>query len=290
MGRLHPWRGFLRRGAAPLLLAWCSVAAAQKPVVVVSFQPLYDVVARVAGEAAQVERAAPLGASPHTFDPTVRDIARLRGADLAVMAGLGADSWLEKYVRASGSQAQVLKLGERLTFSRLRSGRGTDPHWWLDASLMAQAARVVGAQLAALDPAQATAYRTGAEREAARLSALHEELRRTLAPVRGGKLVTFHNAFGYFARAYGLEVVATLAPLEGTEPSVQTLAQAVQTIRSAGVKAVFAEPQLPPGPARAVAAEAGVPLYLLDPEGSAQSPGYAEMMRRNRDTLLRALR
>lgn len=279
-----------RLGAALLLAALLPVAGARKPNVIVSFQPLYDVVTRVAGEAASVERAAPLGASPHTFDPTVRDIVRIREADLAVMAGLGADNWLERYVRASGSRARVLKLGDRLTFVRLRSGRGTDPHWWLDASLMAQAARTVGAQLAALDPAHAAAYRANAEREAGRLDALHAELRRTLAPVRGGGLVTFHNAFGYFARAYGLKVVGTLAPLEGVEPSVRTLAGAVRTIRSAGVKAVFAEPQLPPGPARTVAAEAGVPLYILDPEGSAGAPGYAEMMRRNRDTLLQALR
>lgn len=279
-----------RLSAALLLAALLPVAGARKPNAIVSFQPLYDVVTRVAGEAATVERAAPLGASPHTFDPTVRDIVRIREADLAVMAGLGADTWLERYVRASGSRAQVLKLGDRMTFVRLRSGRGTDPHWWLDASLMAQAARTVGTQLAALDPARAATYRANAEREAERLNALHAELKRTLAPVRGGGLVTFHNAFGYFARAYGLKVVATLAPLEGVEPSARTLAGAVQTIRTARVKAVFAEPQLPPGPARTVAAEAGVPLYTLDPEGSAGSPGYAEMMRRNRDTLLQALR
>lgn len=279
-----------RLSAALLLAALLPVAGARKPNAIVSFQPLYDVVTRVAGEAATVERAAPLGASPHTFDPTVRDIVRIREADLAVMAGLGADTWLERYVRASGSRAQVLKLGDRMTFVRLRSGRGTDPHWWLDASLMAQAARTVGTQLAALDPARAATYRANAEREAERLNALHAELKRTLAPVRGGGLVTFHNAFGYFARAYGLKVVATLAPLEGVEPSARTLAGAVQTIRTARVKAVFAEPQLPPEPARTVAAEAGVPLYTLDPEGSAGSPGYAEMMRRNRDTLLQALR
>lgn len=265
-------------------------AQAQRPTVIVSFQPIYDVVTRVAAGAATVERAAPVGASPHTFDPTVQDIVRIRGADLAILAGMGADNWLEKYVTASGSRARVLKLGDSMTFARLRSGRGTDPHWWLDASVMAQAARRVGEELATLDPPNAAAYRAGAARESRSLLALHAELKQTLAPVRGGGLVTFHNAFGYFARAYGLKVVATLAPLEGVDPSVQSMTQAVRTIRGSGVKAVFAEPQLPAGPARAVAAEAGVPLYTLDPEGSAQSPTYAGMLRRNRDTLLQALK
>lgn len=256
--------------------------------VIVSFQPLHDVVSRVAGDAAQVERAAPIGASPHTFDPTVRDIRRIREADLAVMAGLGADAWLEKYVKASGSGGKVLKLGDVMTFGRRKEGQAIDPHWWLDASLMAQAARRVGQELAALDPAHAGLYRANAEREAKALDALHAELKRTLTPIKGAKLVTFHNAFGYFARAYGLEVAATLAPMHGIEPSVQSMAKAVQTIRRTGAKAVFAEPQLPPGPARTVAREAGVPLFTLDPEGSAQNPAYMDMMRANRDTLLRA--
>lgn len=272
-------------GLAALALS-LSPASALK--VIVSFQPLYDVVMNVAGDAAQVERAAPIGASPHTFDPTVRDIRRIKEADLAVMAGLGADAWLEKYVKASGSRARVLKLGEAMTFERRREGSATDPHWWLDASLMAQAARRTGQELAALDPANATTYRTNAERESKRLDALHAELKRTLAPIRGATMVTFHNAFGYFARAYGLEVAATLAPIHGVEPSVQSMAKAVQTIRQTGAKAVFAEPQLPPGPARTVAQEARVPLFTLDPEGSTQHPTYTDMMRANRDTLLRA--
>ncbi|MFC6593032.1 metal ABC transporter substrate-binding protein [Deinococcus lacus] len=272
------------------LLAALSVSQAGAVKVIVSFQPLYDVVTRVAGGKAQVERAAPIGASPHTFDPTLRDIRRIKEADLAVMAGLGADAWLEKYVKSSGSKARVLKLGDSMTFNRRREGNATDPHWWLDASLMAQAARRTGQELAALDPGNAATYRANAEREARALESLHAELKRTLAPVRGAKLVTFHNAFGYFARAYGLEVAATLAPVHGVEPSVQSMTRAVTTIRRTGAKAVFAEPQLPPGPARTVAREAGVPLYTLDPEGSAQNPSYAGMMRANRDTLLRAFK
>lgn len=274
--------------AAALSLGLGSPAGALT--VVASFQPLYDVLTRVAGPGVQVERMAPAGSSPHTFDPTVRDIHRLREAALAVMAGLGADSWLDRYVRASGSRARVLKLGETITFAKLRVGAATDPHWWLDASLMAQAALRMGADLAAVDPANADRYARNARREAQALNALHGELRRTLAPVRGEKLVTFHNAFGYFARAYGLEVAATIAPLHGVEPSVQSMVRAVQVIRASGARAVFSEPQLPPGPAGTVAREAGVPLYTLDPEGGPAAPTYPQMMRLNRDTLLRALR
>lgn len=269
-------------------LALLCLSQAHALKVIVTFQPLYDVVSRVAGDAAQVERAAPIGASPHTFDPTVRDIRRIKEADLAVMAGLGADAWMKKYVRASGSKASVLSLGDQMNFAKIKVGNATDPHWWLDVSLMASAARLIGETLAQKDPVHAALYRGNAEKEAIALMKLHTDLKSTLSPIKGGKIVTFHNAFGYFARAYGLEVAATIAPMHDVEPSVQSIANAVRIIRSAGVKAVFAEPQLPLAAAKTVATEAGVALHTLDPEGSAQAPAYTDMMRFNRDSLLTA--
>lgn len=267
--------------------ALCGPASAQ---VVVSFQPLYDVTARVAKGGMGVQRIAAAGASPHHYDPTVRDLAQIQRAKVAVTAGLGADSWMERYVKSSRSNARLVRLGDQMTFNRLRSGSSTDPHWWLDASLMAQAARMIGRELGAADPAHAALYRKNAAAEAQRLLALHSELKRTLQPVRGRKLVTFHNAFGYFARAYGLEVVATLTPPAETVPTPAQMRRAVQVIRQHQVRAIFAEPQLPDRAAQAVAQETGANVFVLDPAGSRGRTDYTVMMRYNRDTLLRALR
>lgn len=273
-----------------LLLASMSTQAQAKVNVIVSFHPLYDMVKQVAGSQATVERAAAAGGSPHTFDPTVRDIAKIRKADLAIMAGLGADSWLEKYVKASGGDGQVLKLGNTMKFNRLRIGEETDPHWWLDASLMAQAAKVVGQKLATLDAQNAAQYRQNAEKASQQFMKLHQELKTSLKPIQGGKMLTFHNAFGYFARAYGLKIVGTIAPMHEISPSVKSVAKSVQMIKKKGVKAVFSEPQLPAGPARTVAKDAGVKLFTLDPAGSSSAPTYTEMMLYNRDQLLKALK
>lgn len=273
-----------------LILAALLLGPQAQAQVVVSFQPIYDLTARVARGGMSVERIANVGASPHHYDPTARDLVRIRGAKVAVMAGLGADSWLERYTVGSASKARVVKLGEQMTFNRLRSGNSVDPHWWLDASLMAKAASVVANELGRADPANAGRYRANAAAEARRLNALHSELKRTLKPVQGRKLVTFHNAFGYFARAYSLQVVATLTPPAGTDPTPVQMRQAVQVVRQHRLPAIFAEPQLPDRAAQAVARETGVNVFILDPEGSRGRTDYAVMMRYNRDTLLKAFR
>lgn len=275
---------------AGLLLAGLCSQAQAKVNVIVSFHPLYDMVKQVAGNQADVTRAAAAGSSPHTFDPTVRDIAKIRKADLAIMAGLGADSWLEKYVKASGSDGKLLKLGNTMKFNYIRVGKEIDPHWWLDASLMAQAAEVIGKELSAIDPKNAGQYRKNAKQTAQSLLKLHQELKDSLKAVQGGKMLTFHNAFGYFARAYGLKIVGTIAPMHDISPSVKSVAKSVRIVKEKGVKAVFSEPQLPPGPARTVAKDAGVKLFVLDPAGSKDAPSYSKMMRFNRDQLLQAFK
>lgn len=262
-----------------------SVQSSVQPLkVVVSFQPIYDIAKRVGGKAAKVERMAPAGASPHHFDPTVRDIARIQSADVALLAGLGTDVWLAKYTK------KAFGLGEHLSFKPIRQGGQVDPHWWLDASLMSKAALKMGEVFAEKQPKNAAVFRKNAKKEAAVLMKLHHELKKDLTTIRGEKIVTFHDAFGYFARAYGLEVAATIAPLHGLEPSAKSMARAIQTLRKSGAKAVFSEPQLPKAPAETVAKEAGVKLHVLDPAGSPEAPSYAAMMRFNRDMILKALK
>lgn len=273
--------------ASWLLLGASASASQSQPQVVVSFQPLYDVAKNVAGQHAHVERMAPAGASPHHFDPTVRDIARMQKANLAIVAGFNADAWLEKYTRKN---SRLLRVGEKIKFTPIKSGKLTDPHWWLDSSLMAKAALAIGEEMAQIAPQHATSFRKNARKEAQKLQELHSELKKDLAPLKGQKIVTFHNAFGYFARAYGLKVAATVAPMHGLEPSAKSVANAVKVIRQAKVKAVFSEPQLPAAPAQAVTKEAKVKLFVLDPAGKDNNTSYINMMRNNKNSLLQALR
>jgi ABC-type Zn uptake system ZnuABC Zn-binding protein ZnuA len=298
-------RAFVRpaRLLAALLLA-CAGFTLARPDVVVSIHPLYDLVRQVAGEHAAAVRILPPGASPHTFDPTPRDVARIARADLVILNG-GLDLWLRGLVEASGSRAPLVELiGDARVQAVLREAFpelvavdaggavvGFNPHVWLDPLTMREAATVVAEALAGIDPANAGAYHANAERVRAELLELDTELREQLLPIAGTAFVPFHDAWPYFAARYGLDLVVEIEPFPGREPSPAYLRRALAQIRDSGASAVFSEAQLNRRPAEVVAAEAGVRLFELDPLGGV--PGrdtYGELLRFNAAVLLEALR
>ncbi|GEM44907.1 metal ABC transporter substrate-binding protein [Deinococcus cellulosilyticus] len=291
---------------AVLFLIALGASAHAKTNVVVTIQPYYSIIKNIAGDRAEVTRMVPVGASPETFSPAPADIKTLSRAQLVFMNGLGLDEWLTGVIKNSGTKAKVLEFGEVLKFKPIlaeehageteeehhdeHGHEGTDPHIFLDASLMALAATRAGAELARVDPKNAAYYQQRAKAENQKLLKLHAELKSTLGQVKGQNIVTFHGAFNYFARAYGLKVAAAIEPFPGKEPSARYVTDVVKLIRSKKVKAVFAEPQLPETAAKTIAESAGVKLFVLDPEGSKLSSDYYGMMRYNRDTLLKALK
>lgn len=264
-------------------------AAAPKPVMV-SFLPLLESAQRIAGGRLEVQTLLPVGASPHAFDPTPRDVINVRGMGLLLLSGYGIDLWLERLWRAAGSTSKLVKLAERAVFSRIGEPPMVDAHVWLDASIMAAMAVEIGEAYAAYDPPNAALYTRDAQLEHSRLLALHATIKRDLEPIRGAGLVVFHNAWNYFARAYGLRVLATVRAQADREPSARELAQIVTLLRREAVKAIFVEPQLPERAARAIAADVGIRVYTLDPEGSGLAKDYTAMMRYNVATLLEALK
>jgi ABC-type Zn uptake system ZnuABC Zn-binding protein ZnuA len=265
-------------------------AAAQRKPVIVSFLPLLESAQRIAEGKLEVGTLLPVGASPHTFEPTPRDVITVRDAGLLLLSGYGVDGWLERLWRVAGQGARLVKLAERADFVRIGTPPAVDGHVWLDVSVMASMALEIGEAYAAFDPDNAASYRRAANLERSRLLALHGELRRVLEPIRGAGLVVFHNAWNYFARAYGLRVLAIVRVQADREPSVKEMAELVTLMRRENVKAIFVEPQLPERAARAIAADVGAKVYTLDPEGSALAKDYTSMMRFNAKVLLEALR
>lgn len=301
-----------------LLLLTLTFAQAQ-PLIVTSMQPHYSLLRQLVGDRAEVVRILPVGASPHTFSPTPRDVARLAEADLVVFNG-GLDEWLLELIEASGTQAPVIEVLEVLEFEPLGGlepdehegeqdeaeheedvGEGADeqahdhagvnPHVWLDPRLMAQLVPHLVGALAAVDTANAEVYRANGEALIADLEALDAEVRAILAPVAGAAFVPFHDAWPYFARRYGLELVVEIEPAPGREPSPRYLAEALELIEASGAKAIFSDVQLPSRPAELVAEQAGLPLFTLDPEGGGLNAeeSYQELMLANARTIAQAL-
>jgi ABC-type Zn uptake system ZnuABC Zn-binding protein ZnuA len=167
---------------------------------------------------------------------------------------------------------------------------GGDPHWWHDPTLFQRAATALAARLAEVDPDHAAAYRANAERYVGELRRMDAADRRLIAcvPAAERKLVTNHDAFGYFAAHYGLTVVGSVIPSLSTaaQPSAQELAALIQRIRQQHVRAIFTESSIKPQLEQQIGREAGVRVYANlygDTLGPSGSPGatYIGMERSN---------
>ena len=301
--RIRSRQGVIRLLATGLVLCLLTAAAA-RPNVVVSIHPLYDLVRQIAGDDADVVRVLAPGASPHTFDPTPRDVARIVAADLVVMNG-ALDLWLRSLVEASGARAPVLELiGLAPVRAVLRESfpdlvpadaggaiYGFNAHVWLDPLVMAAAVPELARALADLDGPAADRYLARAEALVADLEALHKELVARLAPLAGAAFVPFHDAWPFFAARYGLDLVVEIEPFPGREPSPAYLRMALGLIRDSGARVIFGEAQLERRAAEVVAAEAGVALAILDPLGGLpERESYQELLRWNAAVLLEGLR
>ncbi|MEJ2292898.1 MAG: metal ABC transporter substrate-binding protein [Deinococcales bacterium] len=260
-----------------------------RPTVVASIHPYANVIEQIVGTRMNVVQLLPSGASPHTFDPTPSQAGSIAGAALIVMNG-GVDDWARRLVTAAAPGTPLFVVTDRLDYQPIQGagGVGANPHVWLDPSLMASAVPLLVEALASVDPEDAAAFRANGADLVRSLKSLDEALSQELAPLRGAPFVPFHDAWPYFARHFGLDLVASVEPTPGREPSPRYVAEAVATIRRVHAKAVFDERQLNPRPAQVVAEAAGVPLVTLDPLGS-KGESYQDLLRANVNAIVKAL-
>ncbi len=260
-----------------LLLTGCDGPAGTDGVqVVTTTTVLGDVVRNVVGDDADVEVLIPLGADPHDYQASSRQVAALSEADLVVVNGLLLEEGLGDVLDAvRGDGANILELAPLL--SPLPFGdEAADPHVWLDPIRMGEAARLISAELAALEPTVDWSVR--ADAYANELLAADQQIQAVLAgiPADRRKLVTNHDALDYFAARYDFEVVGTVIPGGSTlaDPSSAELAALVELIRLHEVTAIFTETTEPSALADAVAAESGIDVEVVDLyTGSLGEPG-----------------
>jgi manganese/iron transport system substrate-binding protein len=231
--------------------------------VVATTTVLADMVKQVGGANVDVTSIVPKGGVVETFDPSPQDVARISEADLIVMNGLGLDAWLEPAIQAAAEDVPVARLGEDLPGVDYVAGEGNEasnPHLWLDVRYASEYAERIRDALIAASPAKAPAFQSGGDAYVRRLDDLDASVRAMIAtiPPENRKLVSFHEAFPYFARAYGLEIVGSVIQVPGQDPSAGEVAALVDAIRQSGAKAVFTEAGFNPSLAQAIADEAGV--------------------------------
>ncbi len=235
---------------------------ANRVLVVTTNTVFADLVAQVGGARVESVSLVPNGGDVHTYDPRPSDATRLSQARLIVMNGLGLDDWLTNLVSTAGAAAQVVRLGEGLPDVRYLSGENgaTNPHLWLNVANAARYVARIADALVQVDAAGAPSYRARAAAYTRRLQDLDAWARAQIEtiPLEQRRLVSFHDAFPYFADAYGLQIVGSVVAAPGQDPGAADVARLVDAIRAAHVRAVFAEPQFNPALVQAVAREAGV--------------------------------
>jgi len=239
-----------------VLTAACTTTGAtpapgSRVVVAASTTVFADLVRNVGGSLVDVESLVPANGDVHTFSPRPSDIARLARARVVVMNGLGLDDWLDKLVASVAEHARTVKLGVDLRGVMYLTGDDPDgapnPHLWLNVAYAQAYVDRIAAALKAADPANAAMYEANAAAYHGTLRTLDAWVRDQIAtiPPANRKFVAFHDAFPYYAAAYGLEIVGVAVNAPGQDPSAQYTAQLIDAIKAARVKAIFSEAQFP---------------------------------------------
>lgn len=263
----------------------------QKLKIAATIFPLADIARNIGGEKVSVITIMPPGASPHTFEPTFKTIREAGGINALFKIGCGLDDWSHKITDSLGRQIAVIEVSKNIKLRRFEDG-SIDPHYWLSLSNGRIIAQNITETLARLDPANKDYYLDNAAAYQLRLETAHEEIKNKLAGLKQKKFVTFHEAWFYFAQAYGLEVAEAFEPFPGKEPDPAFLANFIDVIKKNNINVVFIEPQLSPESIRQIAADLNLKIRTLDPEGggTAENQNYINMMLSNSDVIYNALK
>jgi zinc/manganese transport system substrate-binding protein len=281
-GLVALWKTLSRRRAAVAALAVLALVAAGcgsggsngKLEVVATTTQIGDWARRVGGANVDVHQILQPNTDPHDYEPRPGDVGATAGATIVFESGDELDGWMSKVVSEAGGNPTVVVLGGQVPVRR-----GSDPHWWHDPRNALAAVHRIGQALAKADPAHADDYRRRAEQYGSLVFLLDKDIGNCfrLVPPAEKKLVTDHDAFGYFAARYGLRVVGAVIPSQTTQaqPSARDTARLIDLIKHEHVKAVFPESSLNPSLAETIARETGASssytLYgdTLGPKGSA---------------------
>jgi ABC-type Zn uptake system ZnuABC Zn-binding protein ZnuA/ABC-type Mn2+/Zn2+ transport system permease subunit len=269
--------------------------------VVATTTQIGDFVREVGGNAVAVDQILQPNTDPHEYEPRPSDVAGAAEAKLVFANGDELDSWVEEIVSDSGSDAEVVDLGAIVPERRPGESSGAeasryDPHWWHDPRNAEAAVAAIERHLAAADPRNRHEFERNARAYLAKQRDLDAGIARCMntVPADRRKLVTDHDAFGYFADRYGIEVVGAVIPSQTTQaqPSAKDLSALAKLIEREHVDAIFPESSLSPKVAEAIASQTGASadysLYgdTLGPDGSSGAT-YLAMEAANANAMVR---
>jgi zinc transport system substrate-binding protein len=276
-----------------------TAALAGSPKVVASFKPVHSLVASVMQGVGEPYLLVKGSASPHTYALTPSDAAALQDADVVFWIGHDMEAFLEKKLDGLGSGSKAVALEETpgLTKLPLRKGGafdgheedgdahehgGTDPHIWLDLENAKLMLREIEQSLSEIDPANAVTYRANADKATAELDALAIEIEATLSPVKDKPFITFHDAFQYFEKRFGMEAAGTVTINPDIAPGAERITVLQAKAKDLGAVCLFTEPNFDPKIMSVIMEGSKAKTATLDPEAAGMTEGpelYAQSLR-----------
>ncbi|MEU4689624.1 metal ABC transporter substrate-binding protein [Actinoplanes sp. NPDC023714] len=305
--------------AATTVIAGCgsssdgseAAAPAEEPklAVVATTPEVADFVRNIGGAGVDVTQIIKPNVDPHDYEPTPADLQAISKAKIVVKNGVGLEEWLDRTIESAGFTGAVVDSSEGVTLREgghhheeeeegehaEEEGEEHDPHIWHDPRNAKIMVANIEKGLAAADPSNKATFNANFVKYAAEIDKLDADNAAAWAKIEDRKLVTNHDAFGYYIERYDLEFVGSVIPSLDTsaELSAKQLSDLIAKIESTGTKAIFAESSLPPKTAEAIAQQAGVKVVAgedalfgdsLGPDGS-----YLEAERHNTEVMTEAL-
>ncbi|MDD2715363.1 MAG: metal ABC transporter substrate-binding protein [Candidatus Wallbacteria bacterium] len=259
--------------------------------ILASFYPIYIMARNITDGVPGVKLSnltQPVTGCLHDYALSTNDMKKISGARVLLVNGAGMESFLDNVLRQFPSLTVIeASKGAEL----IKSGNGLNPHVWLSLDGASAEVANLAAGLASLDQEHADQYKTNAANYLAKLQTLKSRMVQELAPYKGSLIITFHEAFPYFARDFGLKIAAVVEREPGSTPGARELAATIALIRKYRIKALFIEPQYSPAAAQIISRETSLRAFTLDPAvtGPDGLDSYLQIMEKNLETLKEAL-
>jgi zinc transport system substrate-binding protein len=277
-----------------LLLLFSISAPAENPKIkiVTSFYPMYVAVLNVAGNVPGVtvtNMTKQVSGCLHDYQLSPDDMKILSNADIFVVNGAGMESFMEKVIK-DRPNLKIVNASKGIDLIRDKNGI-ENPHVWVSISLHKKQIDNIAAGLSKCDPENARTYRKNADAYILKLEELRIEIAKFTRTISNRDIITFHEAFPYFAKEFGLNVVAVIEREPGSDPDARELANTIETIKKEKIRVLFAEPQYSTKIAEIIARETKAKIYTLDPvvSGPFAADAYLKIMEKNLVVLREAL-
>lgn len=262
--------------------------------IVTSFYPIYILTINITKDIDGVQvinMTEPITGCLHDYYITTEDMKQLEEADVFVINGAGMESFMDDVTRQM-EDLKVIEASKDIPLIEGDTDEGVNPHVWVSISHAITEVKNVQTQLSQIDPLHSKEYEENANEYIAKLEQLKAKMHEELKDITNRDIVTFHEAFPYFAEEFDLNVVAVIEREPGSQPSAKELATTIDQIKAMNINALFVEPQYSKQSADTIAKETGATVYTLDPcvNGPMESDAYIDIMNQNLEVLKQALK